>query len=369
MKKALAVLLTICMMFAFVPFIAFAATDPIELDPASPIYSLESGCEYVIPSGVTYVIPAGQRLYIAETSKLTVEEGGSLLIDNQGGVTIYPTGELYVDGTISNSSNIDNRGTAMAKITFPSLYECNLQGYLQVSYACSYSGSAYDDITGGTISYAPVSDDGASVYVPLNQYLYIIAHIIEPVADRDKFDDSKMMVKLNGVEIPYTQGNHHTFLGTAGTISYSNWTNDDDFLNTYKIDLPNKEGYKVVGREGEMGATDQTVYLKYGKPFSFRVDIDPAYDKSPYQVYIVSGYGWTNMDTSTILQDLEPAQPDSNGYYNIPSVESDYTIFVMGVIENATVEKVGGIFEQVKSIFEMIRKFFAQFLALFGINM
>ena len=142
-----------------------------------------------------------------------------------------------------------------------------------------------------------------------------------------------------------------------------------DFLNTYRIDLPNKEGYQVVGREGELGATDQTVYLKYGKPFSFRVDIDPAYDKSPYQVYIVSGYGWTNMDTSTILQDLEPAQPDSNGYYNIPSVESDYTVFVMGVIENATVEKVGGIFEQVKSIFEMIRKFFAQFLALFGINM
>ena len=41
----------------------------------------------------------------------------------------------------------------------------------------------------------------------------------------------------------------------------------------------------------------------------------------------------------------------------------------MGVIANETVEKVGGIFEQVKSIFEMIRKFFAQFLGLFGINL
>lgn len=369
MKKTLAVLLTICMMFAFVPFIAFAATDPIELDPASPIYSLESGCEYVIPSGVTYVIPAGQRLYIAETSKLTVEEGGSLLIDNQGGVTIYPTGELYVDGTISNSSNIDSRGTAVAKITFPDLYECNLQGRIKVSYAFSYSGSAYDDITGGTISYTPVSDDGESIYAPLNQYLYIVAHIIEPVADRDKFEDEKMKVFLNGVEVPFKQNNHSTFLGTAGKISYSSWTNDDDFLKTYRIDLPSKEGYQVVGREGEAGSTDETVYIKYGKPFSFRVNIDTAYDKSPYQVYIVSGYGWTNMDTSTILQDLEPAQPDSNGLYTIPSVESDYTVFVMGVIKNETVEKVGGIFEQVKSIFEMIRKFFAQFLALFGINM
>ena len=141
------------------------------------------------------------------------------------------------------------------------------------------------------------------------------------------------------------------------------------FLNTYRIDLPNKEGYTVYGREGEVGATDQTVYLKYGKPFSFRVEIDPAYDKSPYKVYIVSGYGWTNMDTDTILKDLQPAQPDSDGYYTIPSVESDYTVFVIGVIENATVEKVGGIFEQVKSIFEMIRKFFAQFLAMFGINL
>ena len=369
MKKTLAVLLTVCMMFAFVPFIAFAATDPIALDPASPIYSLESNKEYVIPSGVTYVVPAGTRLYVGENSKLTVAEGGSLMIDKDGGVTVYPTGELYVDGAISNADKIDNKGTAMAKITFPSLYDCNLQGDITVSYAFSYSGSAYDDITGGTISYTHVSDDGESIYAPLNQYLYIIAHIIEPVADRDKFDDALMKVRLNNVEIPYTQGNHHTLLGTSGTISYSTWTNDDDFLNTYRIDLPNKEGYQVVGREGELGATDQTVYLKYGKPFSFRVDIDPAYDKSPYQVYIVSGYGWTNMGTSTILQDLEPAQPDSNGYYNIPSVESDYTVFVMGVIENATVEKVGGIFEQVKSIFEMIRKFFAQFLALFGINM
>ena len=367
MKKTLAVLLTVCMMFAFVPFIAFAEGGPTVLDPATPIYLLEAHTEYVIPNDTTYVVPAGEHLFIK--GKLTVEEGGSLIIDKESGITIYNGGELYVDGILSNAGRIDNLGVAAAKITFPSLYECNLQGYLQVSYASSYSGSAYDDITGGTISYIPVSDDGESIYAPINQYLYIVAHIIEPVADRDKFDDATMKVFLNGVEVPYKQDNHSTFLGTAGKISYSSWINDDDFLNTYKIDLPNKEGYQVVGREGEMGATDQTVYLKYGKPFSFRVDIDPAYDKSPYQVYIVSGYGWTNMDTSTILKDLEPAKPDANGYYTIPSVESDYTIFVMGVIENATVEKVGGIFEQVKSIFEMIRKFFAQFLALFGINM
>ncbi len=368
MKKVLAVLLTVCMMFAVVPFFAFAEDTVILTQETIPAnYSLVSFSEYKIENGTTVVIPADATLQVVNSSKLTVEAGGSLIL--QGNAIVHEGGELIVEGNIQNADKITNRGRAVAKINFPSLEASGLNGIVNVSYANSYSGSAYDDVNEGSLSYTPVNPEGESIYMPLNQYMYIIAHIIEPQDNRDKFDDALMKVRLNGVEIPYTQNNHHTLLTVAGDITYSQWTNDNDFLKTYKIDLPSKEGYTVYGREGEVSATDQTVYLKYGQPFSFRVELDEAYNKSPMEVYIVAGYGWTNMDTSTILKDLEPAKPDADGYYTIPSVESDYTVFVLGVVANATVEKVGGIFEQVKSIFEMIRKFFAQFLAVFGINL
>ena len=369
MKKTLSVFLALCMIFAFVPFFAFAegtvtVTEQYLRDNS---YVLASGGEYVLPSG-TLTVPADTTMYVSGSAKFTVAEGATLVI--YGKLVVLEAGEMYVDGNITNPGLITNNGVCVAKVTFPSLESCGLVGKLEVSYASSYSGNPYDDLEPNTLTYKKVECDYNDVdeYIPLNQVVYIVAHIIEPVADRDKFDDALMKVFLKGVEIPYKQGNHSTQLSTSGRISYSQWTNDNDFVKTYKIDLPTKEGVSVYGREGEVGSTDTTVYIKYGKPFSFRVDLDEAYSKSPIEVYIVAGYGWTNLDTSTILADLEPAKPDKDGYYTIPSVQSDYTVFVMGVIANETVEKVGGIFEQVKSIFEMIKKFFAQFLALFGIS-
>lgn len=373
MKKTLSVFLAVCMIFMFVPFFAFAE-DAVTVDQAyleANNYSLPSGVSerisYIVTTG-TITIPAGRTLHVSGNTKFTVGSNANLVLN--GDAVVHENGEMYIDGGVTNADNITINGICRAKIVFPSLNACGLAGKIEVSYASSYSGSEYDELVPGSLTWYTVDCNYEAVekYIDINQYVYIVAHIIEPVAGRDQFDDSLMKVRLNGVEIPYKQGSHCTLLTCGGTISYSQWTNDNDFLNTYKIDLPNKEGVTVVGRGGEVGSTDTVVYVKYGKPFSFRVDLDDSYSKSPIEVYIVSGYGWTNMDTSTILADLEPAQPDADGYYTIPSVQSDYTVFVMGVIANETVEKVGGIFEQVKSIFEMIKKFFSQFLAMFGLN-
>ena len=365
MKKVLSVILAVCMVFTFVPFLALAAGETeLTNDNLPANYLLVSGIDYVVSSGNTLTIPAGATLQVVEGSTLTVKEGGKLILN--GSMVVPEGGKFVLEGQLENPGKLSGEGEKLAKITFPALSEFNMAGKLQVSYATSYSGSAYDDNEGGSLEWTPVADAGEAKYIPLNQYVYIIAHIIEPNANRDKFEDALVKVFLNNVEIPYTQGNHHTLLSVAGKISYNVWTNDNDFLKTYRIDLPaEREGYTVIGREGEVGATDKTVYIKYGKPFAFRVELDEAYDKSPVKVYIVSGYGLSELDTLTLPQ---PAEPDQYGYYNIPSVEGDYTVFVMGVIANQTVQKVGGIFEQVKSIFEMIRKFFAQFLALFGID-
>jgi dUTPase len=356
------------MLFTFVPFLAVSA-DPVaeELDlSALEDYYLITGHTYKISSGNTVVVPATATLQVVNGCTLTVEQGATLVLN--GGLAVHPGGEFYLKGSVTNPENITGNGKKVARFVFPALTTYGLDGKVNVSYACSYSGSLYDGSEIDTLSFTPVPDEGGEVWLPIPQYVYILAHIIE-ATDEDRYDDKLINVYANGVEVKYEKGYHVTKVTYAGNITYNSWTTDVDFYRTCRIDLPyNKEGYTVYGLNGEASATGETVYIKYGKPFSFRVDIDEAYNKSPYKVYAVGGYGWTNMDTSTILNDVAPLEPDQYGVYTIPVVDGDYTVFVMGVIANETVEKVGGIFEQVKSIFEMIRKFFAQFLALFGIK-
>lgn len=367
MKKTISVILAAVMIFMFVPYFAFAADD------AQPLTQQEfEKMNYTLPTGSEYeaaenlAVPAGTTSYISSNATLVIPEGKTLSI--YGNIVVFTQGELRIDGSVTNSDKITGDGTYIAKINFPALKEYGLEGKIEVSYAYSYSGSAYDNIDKNTLTYYPISADGESVYAPLNQYIFIVAHIIEPVANLDKYDDALMTVRLNGVEIPYTQGDHHTLLSTGGDITYTTWSNDDAYLNTFKIDLPVKEGATVIGREGEKTADGQIVYVKYGKPFSFRVEIEPEYSKSPYEVYIVSGYGWSGLDLDVVLAELTPAKPDADGYYTIPEVKSDYTVFVIGLLPNETIDTVSSIFDQVRSIIELIRKFFASFLALLGIN-
>ena len=367
MKKTLSVILAAVMMFTVVPFFAFAVgvTPLTQAGLEALEYSIPSYSEYIASEDLT--IPAGTTLIIGSNANLIIPDGKTL--DIFGNVSVKDEALLQIDGNISNADKISGEGSVVTKLSFPALDLYDLEGKIEVSFASSYSGSPYDDLVPQSLTYVPVDPDGEDVYVPINQYIYIIAHIIEPVEGLDKFDDSLLVVRLNGVAIPYKQGNHCTLLSTGGKISYSTWTNDDAYLSTYKIDLPVKDGCDVVGREGEMSADGEIVYIKYGKPFSFRVDVWEEYSKSPIEVYIVSGYGWTNMDTSTILADLSPAQPDENGYYTIPEVKSDYMVFVLGLVANEKIDKISSIFEQVKNIFEMIKKFFVQILEVFGISL
>ncbi|MCH5197386.1 MAG: hypothetical protein J1E34_00640 [Oscillospiraceae bacterium] len=368
MKKTLSVILAAVMIFMFVPYFAFAAVGTQEVTQAyleENSYVLPSGSEYVAAEDIS--VPAGTTFYVSSNAKLFIPEEYSLSI--YGNVVVLPQGELKIDGSVRNADKITGDGTYVARVVFPSLEKYGLNGKIEVSYAYSHTGSAYDNIIPGALTYYPIKAEGEAVYAPLNEYIFIIAHIIEPVVGIDKFDDALMTVRLNGVEIPYSQGDHHTLLTTSGDISYATWLNDDAFLSTFKIDLPVKEGATVIGREGEKSADGEIVYIKYGQPFSFRVEIEEEYSKAPVEVYIVRGYGWTNMDLDTILADLTPAKPDADGYYTIPEVMSDYTVFVLGLVSNETIDKVSGIFEQIRSIIEIIKKFTEKFLALFGVTL
>lgn len=270
------------------------------------------------------------------------------------------------------TENVSGSGVMQAQIRFPSLELMGLKdadgSYIRVWYASSASGNAYENVT-PNFSYLRVDDGGANVYCPLNSYLYIKADIVKDGDEINiKYDDALMDVFLNHVSVDYAAESHRTFLQCAGDITYSKWTNDDKFLKTYRISLPQTTSYTVYGRDGE----EETAYVKYGMPFSFRVEIDEDYQMSgtTMDVYIYNGYGVVSYDHNDPNQGTTaPSKPDASGYYNIPSVRSDYTVYVaMLNIPDKTVTKVGGILQTVRSFFEMIINFFRQIANAFGIG-
>ena len=375
MKKTLAVILSIIVLACCIPFSANAA-EQITYSANGSFSSsdeLVSGNTYIVDSGITMTVPSSITLYVPTGAVLRVAEGGKLNVLGQ--IVVLDGGSLLIEGFIYGASNVtvNGSGTALAEIRFPALDNSSGligkdgKARITVAYGSSTNGNIYED-TQGTVVYNNVSTAGASVMAPLNQYIYIKADIIEPEVGFDKFDDALMNVYFNGVGIPYTQGSHHTLLTTSGDITYSKWVNDDDFLNTFNIYLPTGEGYTVYGREGEQSADGETIKLKYGQSFSFKVEIDPEYDMSAYEVYVYNGYGWSNLDTSTLLKDIAPAVPDEYGYYHIDSVKGEHTIYVVGVVKNETLLMVGDILDMIRNVFEMITSFFEEIFAFLGLS-
>ncbi len=373
MKKTLAVILSLVMLLCCVPFAANAADSPtsslIEWNENHTIKStneLQSNVNYTVKKGYTLTIASDVTVIVPLSCTLIVEEGAALRVYGK----MVVQGQLRVEGLIERGGaekiSVDDTGSTMIAVRFPALADEGLTGRIEVSYGVSTTGDPYADLQEG-FALKSVSDAGETVYVSLNEYVYVKAAIKEPDPAYDKFDDSLMKVYVNNIPQTYGQGVHSFKVVSAADISYSPWTADNDFLSTFNIYLPTGEGYTVYGREGEQSALGETVKLKYGQTFSFKVEIDPEYDMSAYEVYIYNGYGWTNLDPSQDLADIEPAKPDEYGYYTINQVKGEHTVYVVGVVANETLLMVGNILDMVKNVFEMIASFFAEILAFFGL--
>ncbi len=377
MKKALSVILCAVMLLCCIPF-AVNAASTVEFTTNGKFTAsnqLESKVEYIIKAGVTMEVPSDMTLYIPSGATLRVQESAKLNVLGQ--IVVLDGGSFFTEGFVYGASNISINGNATAKaaVRFPAL---DKQGghigedgnaKIKVSWWSSKNGNIYEDQQVDMDAvFEPVDEAGATIWADLNQYFYVRAQIIEPELGIDKYDDSLLNVYFNGVGVPFTQGTHHTLLTTSGSITYSKFS-ENDLLNTFNIYLPTGEGYTVYGREGEQSADGETVKLKYGQSFSFKVEIDPEYDMSTYEVYIYNGYGWTDLDTETLLKDIAPAKPDDYGYYHIDKIQGEHTIYVVGVVKNETLLMVGDILSMVKNVFEMITAFFQEIAALFGISL
>ncbi len=373
MKKTLAVILSVLMIACCIPFSVNAATEvqwtaPVEIKESNP---LVSGTNYTLKSGNLLTVPSNITLYIPADSVVTIEQGATLRC--HGRIVVY--GQLIVNGVIEGdgASHIEATGTgsATAAVRFPSVEtmdKSDLTGKIRVLYGVTEDGNVYEDME-EDFNWQELDDPNVrTIPCSLNQFVHIKVEIIEDEPPFDKYDDSKMTVFVNGVEVPYGRGSCSFRVTTAVDIAFRGWTGENDFLNTFNIHLPSGEGYAVYGREGEQSAVGETVQLRYGQPFAFRVEIDPEYDMSVYEVYIYDGYGWISLDPNNQdLSGITPAKPDKYGYYVIDSVKGELQIQVKGVVKNETILMVGSILDLVKNIYDMIAGFFQEILAFFGL--
>ena len=374
MKKVLSVFLAAMLLLSCSPLLlglGFAEDPPYTFDTDETFISsseLVSGKTYIVRSGVTVTVPDDLTVYVPNNCMLKVEEGGTLVVENNGSLIVEKNGHLKIDGNLIGAENVSGQGEIVALVRFPSLSREGLQDYVKIYYASSQNEDPYEDVQSNFTAIA-VDDAGQDIYCPLNRYLFIKADIIKD-GDlmNEKYDDGLFKVYLDRVEMPYAAEYHRLKLVDSHSVSYSKWTSDSDFLKTYRVKLSSGAGYTVVGRDGEEGEA----LIKYGSPFKFRLEIDEDYQMSgtTADVYIYNGYGVVNYDHNDPNQGtVKASTPDASGYYTIPAVIHDYTVYVsMLSIPDDKVTQIGSILQTVRSIFEMIINFFRQIANAFGIG-
>ncbi len=389
MKKVLSVILCAVMVLCCFPIAVFAADSDHSFEVSANFTEpnqLTTG-EYVIKENVTMTVPAGMTLYIPTGASLRVEKNA--ILDVQGNIRIIGGGKLYVEGTLKGGSKVicEEENSAFVSLYFISLKNANLlENIDNIAFFTSDDPAANVEFnwfdTNGNFDTNKVElvyndaqktgDDPVEKTVELNSYIFFKVKFKDTYPNGDPipakelakvYDEGKFMLLLNDIRIPYSQGCCSVQMSAGGTVTYSQWNNDIDFYKDYKVYLPTGEGYEVLGNWGETSA-DGTVTLRYGTMFSFYVEIDEAYDMSNYEVYIYNGYGFTDLDVSTILKDIAPAVPNEYGYYNF-EVTGETTIYVVGVVKNSTINLVGNIVDTIRNIFNMLKEFFENLFSMF----
>ena len=408
MKKTLSVILAVLMLVCCLPFSVFAEETPVSAE----LYAQTNG--YVLDNTHTvYTVGADETFTVPEETTLFIEKD----------VTLEVYGTLYVQGSVISRGGVlllklDTENGTAGKITQPNdgrehvggndsknyraevmLSGKNLEEYTvtehhiaNIRYTCSTNGSSYADLS-GDVPYASMNIN-VPLQVYLNQYLFFQMDILDERNSDKKYDANMLTFSYNGAKVKNAQNTYQIYVTTAGVISFAGdkaWK-EDTFLKQYKIYIPAGTGYAVYGMNGEASATTETVHLKYGRDFIFRVDIAPDYSRSEYEIYLVNAYQFIASRYAVSLSEMaedyndwnddsflytEGKYPcaklfrngdgsdggiyiDENGLCHIPGsfINRDCSIAVTGVVKNETITFAAKIVEMIKNIVNSIREFF-----------
>ncbi len=432
MKKTMSVILAALLLVCCLPFSVFAEETIVPADTyasahnyvlnnANPVYTVEAGKTFTVPEGITLYIDQGATLEVYGTLNAegsVISRGGKLLLKLDTEKGTYGKLVQSEDGHVGGNDPTNYR----AEVVFSNK---NLDEYTvyehhigNVKYTCSKNGSSYADV----LAYDPGDDSNANddpdysdatpyaalnynvpTEVLINQYLTFKMDILDEKGSNKKYDANKLVFKFNDVNVKNAQNVNQVYVTTAGVISFAgskSW-NEDTFLRTFRIYIPSGTGYSVYGINGEVSAETETVRLKYGTDFTFRVDIDSEYSRSETEreIYLINTYQFVPSRYSATLAEMAGAGSDwndvsfydtegkypcvlkfkdsdgsdgklfidENGFCHIPGeyINCECSIAVTGVAKNETITFAAKIVNMLRSIVDQIRDFFEYLATLF----
>lgn len=326
--------------------------------------SIGGSAEMTIPDGMDMTIPTGRTV--------TVERGATLIV--LGTLRVEKGANLIIEGTLAHSERVTVLGNAQVTYRFPNLRTRTLGNFVNGVYAgYSKDGSSYADVS-SNVDWSSNLVAGGNFTAPLNSYVYIRTTFKQPVvaaSDEENpvtYDNAKLGVYADGIEIPVLQGAHQMQATTAADITFSDW-DDAKYLYDYKFYVPSGSGYTVHSATGETSAYG-AIGVPAGSDFRFRIEIDGNYDMSRYEIYYWEGY---TFDTLSVQDKIENGEAklitaDSDGYYTISDVYSDYVIAATGVVSNDTIQKASSILDILRNAINVIKTFFERLFQTLGLN-
>ena len=413
MKKTFAMLLACIMLIASIPFTASAvevvdktvtAGETWEIGEDTFItgdlvnygkiivkagYSLTfTGAGNLINYGTVDVRNNADLQFRGTVGKTFINNAGASIIFNANATGLLRKGsEADNHGNITNIANMTVEGTLMHTVKIPgSFYETydyrltwnrkTITVFFEVRYFMYREGDtddAYTDIE----NYILCSEATTTVPVYHGDKLFIMVtakHNPDETKSGNWVDSARMNLYADTTKIDVT-----TVLPTgselasnenpeyAGVYSFTP-TNAvsvefgarsyKDIVKIFDITLPRTEAYYVITDNNDVDRVD----VEFGKTLSFRVVLEPDYDKSEIYVYVNSLY-------------QEPAEYGyyriagpftSDGFADAGGVQNDLTITVMGVTSNESKEQLSGFVAMFQEIIAIIQEIFEYFTSLFS---
>ena len=413
MKKTFAMLLACIMLIASIPFTAAAVEVTDRTVTSGETWEISEDT-FITGDLVNYgkiVIKAGYSLTFTGAGNLvnygTVEVKnnadlqfrgtvGKTFINNVGASIIFnanATGllrkgsEAENHGNITNIANMTVEGTLMHTVKIPgSFYETydyrltwnrkTITVFFEVRYFMYREGDT-DDAYTNIENYILCSEATTSVPVYHGDKLFIMVtakHNPDETKSGNWVDSARMNLYADTTKIDVTTvlptgselasnenpeyAGVYSFVPTNAVTVEFGARSYKDIVKIFDITLPRTEAYYVITDNNDVDRVD----VEFGKTLSFRVVLEPDYDKSDVYVYVNSLY----------------QEPADYGYYRIAGpftsdgfadaggVQNDLTITVMGVTSNESKEQLSGFVAMFQEIIAIIQEIFSYFTSLFS---
>lgn len=374
MKKTIAILVACIMLIASIPFTVSAENVIIDTDTNyTEAITVNADDTVEIKANVTVSAKLENHgtIIIYNGGSLTVISGGNL--ENYGNIEVKTGGKLDV----INGGSLNNYVTIPG--SFSRTYDWKetwnrqpLTVQFDVAYYMYKQGDT-DDAYTNFDNYKNILVADTTIPVPYGEELFImVIPRLGPTQDGEWVGAERMKLKVGSSTIGVTTiletDSDYVRLpeyGAVFTVVPSNAfkievasTEYKDLVKIFDIALPRTEGYYVITDKNDV----DNVKVEFGDTLSFRVVLEPDYDKSDeVHVYVNT----VHMEPHDFGYYRVAGPMTSEGFATAGGVQDHLTISVMGVVSNESQEQMSSLVLMLQEIFSIIKEIFSYFTELF----